>query len=178
MEPFHWVFLAIGAFLIFRVLFGLKKSAANLSPNQLPEKVLTAARETLAEFQMESASSIMGRKFVIRGTYRGNPGKMDVELGRDGEVDEVEYDEILQSGSSKFLTGCELSEIPDIVRRTIQEVLGEDHVNFQPYRASKGKVNGEGCYKVKGRLPGWKWEFEVLESGRLIELERDRSRTQ
>lgn len=176
LDPFDWLFIALGLLVFLRVLWILKNSTSNLMPEQLPDIVRDTVKETLPGFHMESGSSVMDRKFIIKGNYRDRRGRVEVELDRKGEVEEFEYEEIQESLSSSHFTSCDSSVVPAAVNQTVEEMLGAGYKDFEPYGTSKGKMNGEACFKVKGRLSGWKWEFEVLENGRLIELEKERER--
>lgn len=71
---------------------------------------------------------------------------------------------------------CELTDFPPVVLDHIQQLMSSESDLYQPYRVRRGKLRGETVFKTKGHTPGRKWEFEVMESGRLVELEKERLR--
>ena len=175
LDPMHWVFIGIGALLVLRVLSGLKQPAHNLLPNQLPEPIRQEVEGSFPGFVMESGRSIRDRKFVIKGTYLGRTGRVEVELDRNGVIREFEYEELSGNFSSKSYIACGSTQIPETVHQLAADLLGDQAGRFELHDTMRGKANGEKAYKLKGRTPGLTWEFQVTETGRLIEFEREHS---
>ncbi len=177
LEPSHWIILGAVALMLLSIVRRVLNPPKPLQWLEVPAPVRQAVESSLPGFSPLSQQVFEGgRKYKIDGSYRGHTGRVEVEMGAQGEVKEIEYDENPGSKLTTGLEDCELTDFPPVVLDHIQQLMGSESDQYQPYRVRRGKLRGETVFKTKGHTPDWKWEFEVMESGRLAELEKERHR--
>ena len=66
--------------------------------------------------------------------------------------------------------------LPPGVVAQVERVLGPDAAVFDWRSIKGGTIGEEGNFEVEGTSGEWKWEVELTESGRLLEVEKERRR--
>ena len=177
LEPSHWLLIVFGLLILVSIIRRVLNPPKVVSWAEVPEAIREAAGSALPGFAAESTrhDPHMG-KYVMSGSYRGNQGRLEVECNRRGEISEIEFESLGNRSGIFSGESCGISEVPPIVLEHVHGLLGTEASQLQTHRISTGKINGEPVFKVKGRTPNWKWEFEILADGRLIEMEKEKPR--
>ena len=111
-------------------------------------------------------------KYKLRGNYRGRPARAEIECDGDGVLEEIEFDALEKTGSP-CLALCEWEALPAPVQEHVGVLIGsQEEGEFEPSMILRGGSDDSACFKIKGRTSSWRWEFEMLGDGTLLELEK------
>ncbi|MEP4077066.1 hypothetical protein [Haloferula sp.] len=171
MDPIYWF---VG-FIVVMILIGVIQNIINpphdLKWEEVPAAVREAVSGTFADFEVSKVRYIpVARKYKMHGDYRGRDVEVEVEGNKNGSIREIELEDLKQ-GQMTRLAPIGFEELPSAVTEHLSTLVGPDFASLQTHRLSKGIVNGEPAYKIKGHTGNSKWEFEIYENGQLIEVE-------
>jgi hypothetical protein len=108
----------------------------------------------------------------IAGQVGSESARIEADFDGQGALVELEFDLAGGSRQREVFSG----EPPAPVSAEIDRVLGDARSGFERRVMTRGTAKGEAVYQVKGTTAGWKWEVEVSESGRLLEVEMEKRR--
>lgn len=173
MQFEHWLGIGIAALVVFGVITNFLKRPKPIGWAEVPLEIRTAFESTLRGFIIkEVLHHAAEREYMIKGSYRGRDGKAEIDMDRSGGISDIEYDD-LAAGSVRKIGLCEISSVPAEVIAHMDELLGDEKSSFQLKRVFNASCNGEAAYDIKGYTANWEWEFEFLESGVLLDLEKE-----
>lgn len=61
-------------------------------------------------------------------------------------------------------------------RTEVERVLGHGVTALERLVVTAGTMDARRCFEVKGLDADWTWEVEVTDTGRLLEVEKERRR--
>ena len=142
------IILSVVAILfLFAVIHNVRNPARVIQFDELPDDVIADLKMHFPEFQSAEVRFLPAvRKYKMKGSYKDQQVAIEVEMTKSGLIDELAFSQLTQS-----------SETPQFVRAC--------HVQF----------SHEAGYKLELAQLGYHYEFEITESGRLIEFEKERS---
>ena len=174
MELKHYILIAIGLLIAFRIIKAIMYPPKPITWAEVPEPLRTAFEASVPGFEVKQVKYFKeARKYKMLGNYRGDPVTGEVEHNSAGEAVEIEC-ESTGPGVRTLNAPCELGDLPAEVITHMGELLGDEREHFEATRVHKGAEGDDQGFKIKGRTPTWRWEFELSASGRLIELEKER----
>ena len=174
MEPQHIVLIILGAVVALNLIKRWLNPPKPVTMEELPTNV-RAEFEQFGDFEIEKIifeKSELEYKFY--GSCSGEPARVEVELNRSREIREVEFN--VRSKLKKPGQFISDKTVPQSVAEIMFPYLGDEAQSFELTRINSCEIRNEPAFDVKGRTANWKWEFEICESGKLYEMEKEKLR--
>ncbi len=141
----------------------------------LPEELRAEIERVLPGFRPgEAQITRKGDEARITGDYQGETMRVEANFDRAGALVEFEVDAPRRSRMTGLASP---DDLPSAARQEIDRVLGELAASFSPGLVKRGRSGAEALFEVNGVAGRWKWEIGVSESGRLVEVEKERRRS-
>lgn len=114
------------------------------------------------------------RRYIIQGTTDHHPGRIEFELLPDGKIDEIDFNDISCSTAMQNRTRIPIANIPTRVAETLNPLCDGNHSQIAGGRSNSGMIGSENAFEIKFRTVDFQYEFQVTETGRLVEFEKKR----
>lgn len=166
------------AFVVLGIVSSVLRRRRNpfltVSLVELPDALRGDIERLVPEFQPSTVRLTKNRDEAhVRGEYLGVPASIEAEFNPRAELVEFEFEAV---SGSRMRAGISPEALPQAARATVDRVLGPERGAFVETSLTGGTLAGEGNFKIEGDVGDWHWEIEVSESGRLLEIERERRR--
>jgi hypothetical protein len=168
------IFLGVFALAIVQAVVRRKRNPyGEIAYSELDAALRAEIERIVPDFQPGTVRITKHRDEVrIAGQVRSESARVEAELDAQGALVELEFDLAGGSLQREVVSG----EPSGAVSAEIDRVLGDARSQFERRVMSRGTAGGEAAYQVKGTAAGWKWEIEVSDSGRLLEVEMEKRR--
>jgi hypothetical protein len=109
----------------------------------------------------------------MNGMIDQRSARMEFDVNPDHELAEVDFEET--AGSTAFVGKTKIAPaaIPGQLAEVLAPFLDEEVDEDATYRAYAGRIGSENAFKIKIRSKHWKYHFEITQSGRLVEYEKE-----
>ena len=145
-----------------------------IQPSELPDVLKDELSTLFPKFAPNKIKFMRLRhRYTLEGDFEGRPGKIFCGLTPDAELAEIEFKDI--SGTRSFTNKKRIQ--PTLVPLQIAEImkpyLASDATSFESSRASSGMIGSENAFEIRISSEQFEYEFEITESGRLVEFEKE-----
>ena len=170
------VFLSIlGLMILIAIIQNLRNPPREINFDELPEDVASEIKTLFPEFQPLSVKFIpVSKKYHIKGEYQTHQVRIEAEMTKAGLLDELELKDIENRSTSRGAPINSINEIPEPILKTAFSMLAQNPETPQFIKAYHAKFSNEAGYKLELKQSNHHYEFEITESGRLIEFEKER----
>lgn len=117
------------------------------------------------------------QRYSLDGLIDSRNSKLVFELQADGELDEVDFKDLSGPKSMENITRIATADVPQHIADIMSRLLADDSTPIQSNRACRMMINRENAYKIHLRTKIYKYEFEITDAGRLVEFEKEKTRT-
>jgi hypothetical protein len=145
-----------------------------IQPSELPDVLKSELSTLFPKFAPDRIKFMRLRhRYTLEGQFEGRPGKIFCGLTPDEELAEIEFKDV--SGTCSFTNQKRIQStlVPSQIAEIMKPYLASDATSFESSRASSGMIGSENAFKIKINSEDYEYEFEITESGRLVEFEKE-----
>ena len=173
---YGFVFLII-AMVIAGFVQTMLYPPVEVSPSELPASVQRELDKFFPAFQPGKILYLENRRrYTFTGLNDGRDCKITVELDPDGTIDEVDFNDRSGPTTLENITRISVTSVPQHVAQIMNAFLVDDATPIENSRARAAMINRENAFKIDLLTAAYKYEFEITESGRLVEFEKEKRR--
>ena len=171
------IILSVVAILfLFAVIHNVCNPPRVIQFNELPDDVIADLKMHFPEFQSAEVRFLPAvRKYKMKGSYKDQQVAIEVEMTKSGLIDELEFNDTDNKSSIRKAIIKDIDEIPELILKLAFSQLTQSSETPQFVRACHVQFSHEAGYKLELAQLGYHYEFEITESGRMIEFEKERS---
>ena len=168
-----WFLLFVVVIVVSSIVRNLLNPPREMPWPEVPQPIRQAIESGFPEFVVKAVRHVpVKHEYEILGSYQNRRAQIEVECHPKGGIREIEFEDL--EGETHILRQrrCNHDELSSTAREQLKLVLGDEAGSFQPHRTQRGDYGNESAFEIDGRSSQWKWEIEVTESGRLLEVEK------
>ncbi len=171
---FYVVLFLIGVSIIVTFVQNLVHPPLKIAATELPESVQQELSLHFPNFQPREIFFLSSRhRYTMNGTIDRRPARMEFDVNPDHELAEVDFEETAVPTAFQGKTKIAPAAIPSQLAEVMAPFLDAEVDEHATCRAYAGRIGSENAFKIKIRSEHWKYDFEITQSGRLVEYEKE-----
>ena len=172
---FYGIVFLIAAMAVAGFVQNLLYPPVEISQSELPANVQRELDKFFPAFQPgKILYQENRRRYTMTGKNANRECKLKIELEPDGEMDEVEFKDRSGPTALENISRISVTAVPQHVAEIMNAYLIDDATPIENSRACSAMINRENAFKIDLRTSAYKYEFEITESGRIVEFEKEK----